>query len=59
MSELFRFPGESRASWWNRQLKAKGRHDVEWYVTSSGSMKLRSVDIKQQSLDLEERKASQ
>jgi hypothetical protein len=44
MSEdLKQLPGESLVQFYNRKLKVRGRHDIEWFVDPRDDrMKLRS-----------------
>ena len=39
--ETKRLPGESLVSLYNRRLKARGRHDIEWIIDGLGKMRLR------------------
>ena len=51
-AEVTRYLGESYVAFLNRQLRAKGRDDIEWIQTSDGRTVLRDVERKQGKLDV-------
>jgi hypothetical protein len=47
-----RLPGESLVQFYNRQLRERGRDDIEWIQIPGGGMRLREVSRRQQRMDL-------